>query len=467
MISFFPEIYPDELLYSQLARYHSRSGYARYIFSVSDLFKNDTTVHPSIEFVNQYTSDAMNWITKNKPWEYIIEHHTMYPAYIRFLPKQRRNDAVNGLIIQEGNYKNLMCIPVLGYKRYLKYCPECAKEDREKYGETYWHREHQIQRIRVCPKHRCYLENSIVEISGKSSPGLHDAETFVPIDTITQNCEIDREISFTKYVIDVMREPVDLENPLPIGQFLHSRLSKQYSNDTGLVRNISKLYNDYCSFFDKGLPLMKQSYMQKIFNGYQFAPFFVLQLAYFEKISVEEITHLPVDVPLYDIERIYKNLSDKYDLDFSVVQEIGNEVLKHSYNQSRVSRKSGKRSIKYEELDNKYLPQVKKIVKEILSNNDRPQKVSISKVQKNLGLAQKQFDKMPKCKEYIIKHIETQPEYWAREVVWAINVLIQNDKPVNFNQISKLTNMRKRDIECCIPFIKDFEIKQMLEKIIL
>ena len=33
MIAFFPEIYPDELLYSQLARYHSRNGYVRYVFS--------------------------------------------------------------------------------------------------------------------------------------------------------------------------------------------------------------------------------------------------------------------------------------------------------------------------------------------------------------------------------------------------------------------------------------------------
>ena len=39
MIAFFPEIYPDELLYSQLARYHSRSGYARYVFTVADIYK--------------------------------------------------------------------------------------------------------------------------------------------------------------------------------------------------------------------------------------------------------------------------------------------------------------------------------------------------------------------------------------------------------------------------------------------
>ena len=46
MIAFFPEIYPDELLYSQLARYHSRSGYARYVFTVADIYNNEKLVHP-------------------------------------------------------------------------------------------------------------------------------------------------------------------------------------------------------------------------------------------------------------------------------------------------------------------------------------------------------------------------------------------------------------------------------------
>ena len=40
MISYFPQIYPDELLYSQLARYYYKSGYMAYIFAAEDLFTN-------------------------------------------------------------------------------------------------------------------------------------------------------------------------------------------------------------------------------------------------------------------------------------------------------------------------------------------------------------------------------------------------------------------------------------------
>ena len=466
MIAFFPEIYPDELLYSQLARYHSRSGYARYVFTVADIYNNEKLVHPNVDFVNRYTPDAMQWITKNEPWEVIAEQHTMYPAYIRFLPKLRRIDAVNGILSCEGNWKNLMCMPLLNESRFIRYCPECAKEDREKYGETYWHREHQIPKIRVCPKHRCFLENSEVAVSAKTSPGLHDAENNVPESKEPRVCNSDREIEFTQYVIDVMHEPIDLENPLSIGKFLHSRLGSEYSSNSGLVRNITKLYEAYLSFYGEEMPTMALSYLQKIFNGYLYDPYFVLQLAFFLGISVQEITHLPSDIPLYGIDDVYQKLSHRYNLDYAVVEEIGSAVLKYSYNQNRVSRKSGKREALYDELDAQYLPQVKKVVKQILRPDGRPERVSFAKVQKTLDLPQKIFNKLPKCRAYIEKHIESQPEYWAREIEWAVAELIQDDKPLNTSRIMKKTNMRIRDIECCCQYIKNPEVKSLVSNML-
>jgi hypothetical protein len=149
-----------------------------------------------------------------------------------------------------------------------------------------------------------------------------------------------------------------------------------------------------------------------------------------------------------------------------VVEEIGSTVLKYSYNQTRVSRKSGKREALYDELDAQYLPQVKKVVKQILRPDGRPERVSFAKVQKTLGLAQKQFNKLPKCKAYIEKHIESQPEYWAREVEWAIAELIRDDKPLNTSRIMKKTNMRIRDIECCYTKIKNPETKSLIESLL-
>ncbi|MDE6055387.1 MAG: TniQ family protein [Lachnospiraceae bacterium] len=46
--------------------------------------------------------------------------------------------------------------------QWLKYCPLCAGEDRERYGETYWHRRHQIRNMNVCTRHKCRLKSSKV-----------------------------------------------------------------------------------------------------------------------------------------------------------------------------------------------------------------------------------------------------------------------------------------------------------------
>lgn len=45
------------------------------------------------------------------------------------------------------------------------YCPECAKEDRKLYGETYWHILPQINGVEYCPLHKCRIVESQVKAS--------------------------------------------------------------------------------------------------------------------------------------------------------------------------------------------------------------------------------------------------------------------------------------------------------------
>ena len=465
MIAFFPKAYPDELLYSQLARYYVRSGYAKYVFAVTDLYKNETAVHPSVEFVNQYTTDAKEWITRTKPWETVLAEHTMYPAYIRFLPRKKREEALQGLVSCTGNWRNLMCIPVLREQRYIRYCPVCSKEDRETYSETYWHREHQIRRIRVCPKHRCFLENSTVIISSKSSPGLFDAESRIPKVQEAKPCDDEREIAFTQYVVDVFRRKVDMQNTLAVGAFLHSRLTDAYVNASGLLRNMVRLYEAYTAFYGNGMPVMTQTYMQKIFNGYQFDPYFVLQIAYFEGVSVQDVTHLPKGVPLSGMDRLYEELSEKHSLDSTIVADIGNTVLKYASKGTRISEKSGPKGIAYDALDAKHLPQVKAVVKRILSDAGRPEKLSFAKVQKIMGLPPKQLNKLPRCKAYIERHMESQAQFWAREVEWAVGELQRQNKSITLSKIMKLTNMRKKDVWECVAYMRDANAAEMLHSL--
>ena len=74
MISFFPDFYPDELVYSLLSRYYVKTGYTSYIFAAEDLYEKKT-VKPDIEFINQLKTDVLEVITKNISMETINFNH--------------------------------------------------------------------------------------------------------------------------------------------------------------------------------------------------------------------------------------------------------------------------------------------------------------------------------------------------------------------------------------------------------
>lgn len=443
MIAFFPKAYPDELLYSQIARYHQRNGYARLVFTLEDIYRAGKVVHPSIEFVNPYTDDAMMWLTKELPWEIVAEKHTIFPAYIRFLTLHRRKEAEEGVKNQNGNWKNLMNLPVLKEKRFLRFCPECAKEDREKRRETYWYREHQIPRIRVCLKHRLFLENSSIPIYSKTTPGLFDAESTVPENAVYRLCENEIEIEFTQYVLEVFRQPVDTQTDFSISAFLHAKLKPEYKNESGIIRNMKRLYEDYTSFYE-GMPVMSQTYMQKIFNGYMYDVYYILQIAFFMGVSVYDITtHIPSQRKEYN--ELYKHLAEKHNLDYSVVADIAEEILK--LKAPKVSNLSGPRRREYEKLDQELLPKVKAVVDEIVGKEGKPERVSPTKIQRLMVLPQKQFNKLPLCKEYIESKVETQEEYHKRKVEWAVSEIERRGGIVTLSRVMKLTNMRKGEIE--------------------
>ena len=71
MICCFPDVYPDELLYSQLSRYYAQSGYLTYVHAAEDLFQQ-RTVRPNMEFITPLPPEAIEIVTKNIPLDAVI-----------------------------------------------------------------------------------------------------------------------------------------------------------------------------------------------------------------------------------------------------------------------------------------------------------------------------------------------------------------------------------------------------------
>ena len=82
MISYFPEIYPDELVYSWFCRYFIHSGCITHKTALNDLLYKRCN-NPSKEFIGHLNPDADRTIKQIYPIDELIINHTMYPQYAR------------------------------------------------------------------------------------------------------------------------------------------------------------------------------------------------------------------------------------------------------------------------------------------------------------------------------------------------------------------------------------------------
>lgn len=149
MILYLPTLYEDETIYSFLSRAYEKGGYLSHTQAEEEFFKMPRERKDFI-FCNNLSEDIRDYFTRKYKWESIIENHTLCNYYGRFLPSEKRQRAMESLISLSGNYNNLFSItPNRKGKEFLRYCPVCVKESRERYGETYWNRIHQIPELAV------------------------------------------------------------------------------------------------------------------------------------------------------------------------------------------------------------------------------------------------------------------------------------------------------------------------------
>jgi len=165
MIGYFPEAYPDELLYSICARCFDRMCYPNKQAIVQELF-GKRTVLACIDLPSHLDNLIAVLPTGHHcTADQLIDYHTLLPFYGPFLPPARLNRirqdmrGNNGPTIHMriGSMASRVPLP-----RWLRFCTLCVHEDRKQFDECYWHRIHQVPGVVVCPLHKVYLQNSNV-----------------------------------------------------------------------------------------------------------------------------------------------------------------------------------------------------------------------------------------------------------------------------------------------------------------
>lgn len=158
MLPFFTNPYPNELIYSAIARYHFYSGNLDYKDTLEELFGSRSVI-PSVEIGSHFTILAEK-LGSRYSIENILANHTIYPYYALFLSKKRQLEIIQDVVNDgQGLYARLgMVAGSICRKDGLYYCASCTKGDLKQYGEPYIHREHQLQGINYCPHHEVPLK---------------------------------------------------------------------------------------------------------------------------------------------------------------------------------------------------------------------------------------------------------------------------------------------------------------------
>ena len=256
MISYFPAIYPDELVYSWFCRCYVHSGFFSSKSAMQELYCKRSD-NPSKEFIGNLNPGAMEQIAKMYPLDKLVLEHTMYPQYARFIPLEQKKTALYRLGHDNCDAHHLFCVlPRYEREQYLRLCPLCVNEDRETYGEAYWHRKHQIRNMGICTKHRCRLVESSVPAKSEQDFVFCPAEHYIGCDKVVVE-EDPQTIRFASYLESIFEAPMDFENDTPISSALyHGMYQTKYLKPSGRSRYTKMLADDLNVFYrDMGLYL--------------------------------------------------------------------------------------------------------------------------------------------------------------------------------------------------------------------
>lgn len=161
MLNFFAEAYERELLYSTIARHHFYSKNTNFKETLVEFFKTPNVI-PTVYFPSrliQLCSQLPSGSIYNP--DYLINNHTLFPVYRPFISTITANKIIES--IKNGDGKGLytkvgVVAGSICKKDGLSYCPKCAVEQKQRFGEPYFMCIHQVQGVIVCPIHGCLLK---------------------------------------------------------------------------------------------------------------------------------------------------------------------------------------------------------------------------------------------------------------------------------------------------------------------
>lgn len=292
MIKYLPSIYPDESVYSYLCRLYVHGGFVWHRGFANEVFSRWNEC-PEYNFVNALDKDFRNTLERHISLERLVIEHSLFGYYARFLPQERRLRAFNHAMNNEPFIHKFLPIPTAKKDYYLRYCPVCIEADREQYGESYFHIQHQIPSVHVCALHNCKLVDTAISNTKQRSCIMMPLEQIIAENGIgeTVECESDNiNIRVAKYINEVLHQQFNFNAETLISDYLTVKLKEPYVSPRGEQRNLVELNRDMAIYFDglTAYDITKQR-LAYIFRNNYFNPYDILLVAMFEGITPKDL----------------------------------------------------------------------------------------------------------------------------------------------------------------------------------
>lgn len=259
MLTCFPTPYPGEWWYSVLCRYHVRSGNPKQQTTIRSLFPghnwaaiNAVTPNNTIRrVVSQLPPNILDIRT-------VVLSHTLFPYFTRFFTMEKKSEQLERACLGDAPViTSLHRFSELN-KWVPKYCPGCVRENRAAYGEAYWHMEHQIPLMTLCPVHAVPLRTPPDVDASRMSFTFFPLERYAPGgEEENQSTAPGYTLKIAKILSDYVRLPMEAAATTGYSNLATALEDKGYgviqANSPHQILDAKRLYHDLVGYYGQEL----------------------------------------------------------------------------------------------------------------------------------------------------------------------------------------------------------------------
>jgi hypothetical protein len=160
----FPLPYPDELVYSVVARAGVHMGITSPKQLLQEVFSNRLII--ATADLPSHLNRLLRLYPEKLGYseEQLAYEHTLFPVYAAFTTEDRRKRCLEKMAVDSNGSIHLMlgvAASRVKQSKYLRYCPSCLQQQLKNYGEFFWKRQWQVIGADCCLEHGLLLNANI------------------------------------------------------------------------------------------------------------------------------------------------------------------------------------------------------------------------------------------------------------------------------------------------------------------